>query len=401
MISEQPTLSVSGLERRLKRHFLKEIHTFRLHCAIGFEQTLCEQILTLPIESEVCAQERGFIEVKTSLDWMYWAHLNLTIPTRIFLVVASFKAFHFSELYNKSARIPWELYLGFQKKYSINVRSEASELNMLQRIADTVSQTIDYSMRDLGCQTQCADKADIAFIVSLYHDVVNIRIHCSGDLLHMRGYRKAPAFAPLRETLAASMIAKYCPVAPPVLWDPCVGSGTLLIEAMRLWASVPQSRSFAYEHWPSFQKSKFLRFKAESAQKSSQKFPQILTKFVGSDLSPEAISAARINVQRQIENCELSENNLCQNKLHFSDCGVIISNWPYGKRAASHVDVVALYSKLIQSLSVFVGWRFILMIPHEKSLLSLFQKSGSFHIMSTTYTENGGLDVLVIAGDIR
>ena len=51
------------------------------------------------------------------------------------------------------------------------------------------------------------------------------------DSLHARGYRTEAGEAPLRESLAAGIlaIADHRPDEP--LYDPCCGSGTILVEA--------------------------------------------------------------------------------------------------------------------------------------------------------------------------
>src|SRR5690606_23411866 len=68
-------------------------------------------------------------------------------------------------------------------------------------------------------------------VVRFDHDRCTISADASGDLLHRRGYRLAVGRAPLRETLAAAMLAgaEWAPSTP--LLDPMCGSGTIAIEA--------------------------------------------------------------------------------------------------------------------------------------------------------------------------
>src|SRR5262249_60523080 len=73
-----------------------------------------------------------------------------------------------------------------------------------------------------------------------------------GGLLHRRGWRQEISRAPMRETLAAGVLALagYAPDRP--LRDPVCGSGTLVIEAALVARSIAPGlgRSFAAEHWP-------------------------------------------------------------------------------------------------------------------------------------------------------
>jgi putative N6-adenine-specific DNA methylase len=73
-----------------------------------------------------------------------------------------------------------------------------------------------------------------------------------GELLHRRGWRQETSRAPLRETLAAGVLALagYVPEQP--LRDPVCGSGTLIIEGALIARVVAPGlgRTFAAERWP-------------------------------------------------------------------------------------------------------------------------------------------------------
>ena len=74
-------------------------------------------------------------------------------------------------------------------------------------------------------------------------------INTSGDALSRRGYRTWNGEAPLRETLAAALV-KLSPWEPgKFLYDPCCGTGTILIEAAFMDARRAPGlfRSFAME----------------------------------------------------------------------------------------------------------------------------------------------------------
>src|SRR5271166_830433 len=75
------------------------------------------------------------------------------------------------------------------------------------------------------------------------------RVDTTGELLYRRGYRQEVSRAPMRETIAAGILALagYTPQTP--LWDPLCGSGTLLIEAALIAQNLAPglSRRFAFE----------------------------------------------------------------------------------------------------------------------------------------------------------
>ena len=90
------------------------------------------------------------------------------------------------------------------------------------------------------------------FVVRFFRDRCTVSADASGALLHRRGYRQATAKAPLRETLAAALLAasEWDGVAPLV--DPMCGSGTIPIEAALMARRLPPGarRAFAVERWP-------------------------------------------------------------------------------------------------------------------------------------------------------
>ncbi len=88
--------------------------------------------------------------------------------------------------------------------------------------------------------------------VSIRGDVVTVCVDSSGEALSKRGYRTWNGEAPLRETLAAALVLQsgWHPKEP--LYDPCCGTGTLLIEAafIALNRAPGLLRKFAMEAWP-------------------------------------------------------------------------------------------------------------------------------------------------------
>ena len=78
-----------------------------------------------------------------------------------------------------------------------------------------------------------------------------LTLDTTGPALHKRGYRKLVTEAPLKETMASALpqLSRWGPHRP--LYDPCRGSGTILIEAaMMAWNIAPGlRRSFPSEHW--------------------------------------------------------------------------------------------------------------------------------------------------------
>src|SRR5205085_10741462 len=78
-------------------------------------------------------------------------------------------------------------------------------------------------------------------------------VDSSGEGLFKRGWRIDKGDAPLKETLAAAMLAaagwQGTPEAGGALHDPCCGSGTIAIEAAQIACGIAPGlkRPFAFE----------------------------------------------------------------------------------------------------------------------------------------------------------
>ncbi len=98
---------------------------------------------------------------------------------------------------------------------------------------------------------------DVRIYAHLTTDTVSLYIDTSGDALFKRGWREDKGEAPLKETLAAAMLAASGWTETPELplYDPCCGSGTIAIEAAQIACHIaPGSlRRFAFEKMLPFQ----------------------------------------------------------------------------------------------------------------------------------------------------
>jgi len=94
---------------------------------------------------------------------------------------------------------------------------------------------------------------DLAIALHLGPERAVISVDTSGEPLFKRGWREDKGDAPLKETLAAAMLAaagwRGTPEAGGALHDPCCGSGTIAIEAAQIACGIAPGlqRRFAFE----------------------------------------------------------------------------------------------------------------------------------------------------------
>ena len=185
-------------------------------------------------------------------------------------------------------------------------------------------------------------------VAKLNKNHCSLYIDYSGPRLSDRGYRTRQGKAPIRENLAAALIKRsgwLNDVSQP-LYDPCCGSGTLLIEAVGMANNVPANlnRKFAFENLPSFRKAKFDEIKQLLKSQVKQNNLWIM----GTDFDEKVIDVAKQNARRAGVEKQISFNVNDANKLNqvANRSGVVLSNLPYGERLGAMAELISLYRNL-------------------------------------------------------
>jgi putative N6-adenine-specific DNA methylase len=169
--------------------------------------------------------------------------------------------------------------------------------------------------------------------VHLTVDTVTIYIDTSGEPLFKRGWREDKGDAPLKETLAAAMIAASGWNADDgvPLYDPCCGSGTIAIEAAQIACHIAPgiNRRFAFQKYLPFQPHVWegLLDQAEAAITE----PTALV--FGSDVSFRMVDFAERNAERAgVANAVQFRGGDALQRMPPAPAGVMLVNPPYGER---------------------------------------------------------------------
>jgi putative N6-adenine-specific DNA methylase len=385
----QKNLTPRGLERRLKRHLLKETHEFFAVCAVGFEEALEQELLAFSPLLNIVSKEPGGITSTAPLEALYFANLHLRTAHRVLLRIDDFLAQSYPMLFNKVRKIPWELYLGFNKMYSIQVSAKESRLHQHKTIAKTIHDGITDYLKPLGLSPKLTDDAPLEIHARFFQDRCTLSINTSGEHLHKRGYRQLVSEAPIRETLAASILQRVDVQSFNTIVDPMCGSGTFLIEAAMILKNIAPGlqRSFAFEYLPFFQSSKWERFKREASAKQQE----TSVKLLGFDIDTKNIKIAKANAAKagvaDAMSFEVADAKTLQ--VSSTDKSLIVCNVPYGERLES--TVLKPFAKNLQQN--FKGWHFAFVTKEMKWL-------ESFSIQGSKRFQNGGLNVYLATGTL-
>ena len=302
----------------------------------------------------------GGVKFESSTEVMYRANLTSRIATRILCRVANGNYKTEDDLYNAALNVKWANL--FDVSYGIKVSTTGVKCPlksldfMTLRIKDAICDQFRIQV-NARPNVEIRDP-DIRIHLYLEADYFDLYIDTSGQPLYQRGFRKSSVEAPIRENLAAGILALsgWKPGEP--LLDPMCGSGTFLIEAAMI--SLNQApglkRRFGFENWSNFDSILFKSIKSEYQLNIK---PVVFSHIYGSDEDLRAIRVTKSNLEEAglKSAVELS----CKS---FNDIvaptkgGVLITNPPYGVRIGEDEDLAKAYplwaSTMKKKLS---GWR--------------------------------------------
>lgn len=338
---------------------------------------------------------------KGDLALGYKSVLWSRFASRILLNIAEFSATDDFELYIAVNNISWEKYFDADKTIAIDFSgtSEAikNTLYGAQKIKDAI---VDRFNKRFGVRPNVdKDQPNIRITAHLNKKQrVSLNFDLSGSSLHKRAYRSNAGIAPLKENLAAAIVARAKPIGTVI--DPMCGSGTILIEAaMRLTDTAPGlfRQNIGFEHlklhdqrlW----KSILLEAKAKSA-KGIEALKNQNIKLYGYDQDFEVVKIATSNIEAagfsdliEINECELNE---LKRPETVSTCS-IITNPPYGERLGNFTELLDLYSVLGQKLKAEFPGSTATIISSSADLLSAIKLRAD----KTYKLYNGALECLL------
>jgi putative N6-adenine-specific DNA methylase len=171
--------------------------------------------------------------------------------------------------------------------------------------------------------------------------------------------------APLKETLAAAVLATgVVPLDQPFV-DPMAGSGTLAIEqALAARGIAPgASRRFGFERWPALDagaRAAWTHLRDE-ARAEAAAAPRAPAPIVCADVANDAVTAARRNaVAAGVERDITFERADVADLQRRWPAGTVCTNPPYGERLQER-DLGALYRRMSTAFHRLGGWAVVVL----------------------------------------
>ena len=348
--------------------------------------------------------EEGGIAWSGDIRSVLLANLGLRIASRVLVRLDSFDARSFAELERHARRIPWTRIVRTGEAVRFRVTCKKSRLYhsdaVAQRLADAVMHVVPGVRAEgssVGEDEPLDHERSALFVVRVVRDRCTVSADASGELLHRRGYRQATAKAPLRETLAAALLAASEWDGSSPLVDPLCGSGTIPIEGALMARRIAPGarRTFAAERWPGVSAVVGESVRGELRARELASPPGAI---IGSDRDAGAIEAARSNAERARVggDVELAIHSISAMHIPAGAPGWIVTNPPYGIRVGESDRVRDLWAQLGRVLHERApGWRVAILSPDPA-----LERQLRIPLRSVATTSNGGIPVRIVTGRV-
>jgi putative N6-adenine-specific DNA methylase len=308
-----------------------------LPCASGVEDYLNQEVQR--ILNITPQRMRGGVWLEAS--WVDMLKLNLwsRLAQRVLVQLSYAEYRSEADLYELASEVPWETWFTPQTSFKIELTAQHSPLKSLNFAALKIKDAVVDRFRHLtGMRPDVDTHTPQARIhAHLTEEFLSLYIDTSGEPLFKRGWREDKGEAPLKETLAAAMLAASGwsaqePLLP--LYDPCCGSGTIAIEAAQIALNIAPGhlRHFGFEKLLPYQAADWQRVK-QAAHLARKPMPDKALIYA-SDVAFRMVDFAQRNAERAgvAALIEFRGGDALQRLPPCETPGVMLVNPPYGER---------------------------------------------------------------------
>ncbi len=325
--------------------------TFMASCLFGLEKFVCDDIEALGYTKTQVLD--GHIIFEAPEAAMAECNVNFRYAERLFLVVGSFQATTFTQLFDGVFGLDWGNYIPKNGCFPVKGHSVRSKLFSVPDCQKIIKKAVVEKLKTkykVGFFEETGEKYQIVFFI--LNDIAYIMLDTSGDALHKRGYRPESNAAPLRETLAAAMVTISRPRSDVIFVDPMCGSGTIAIEAAMIDRKIAPgiNRSFACEEF-GFVSDKGI---FDSARDKAKSLIAPKNRLVfGSDIDSECVELSKNNARRAgvLDGIEFFCADARKFKSPVSGArGTVVCNPPYGERLGDRQSAAILAKEVGETL---------------------------------------------------
>jgi 23S rRNA (guanine2445-N2)-methyltransferase len=276
-----------------------------LPCAAGVEPLLEAEVRTIVPGAQVRAA-RGGVALAGDPHEVMALNLESRLAQRVLVEVAEGPYRDEDDLYALARAVAWSDWITPRQTLRVDSTAQKSPLRSLNFAALRVKDAVCDRMRDEHGERPSVDtvRPDLRVVLHAGAERAAVYVDSSGESLFKRGWRADQGDAPLKETLAAAMLAaagwRGTAEHGGALHDPCCGSGTIAIEAAQIAMGLAPGRlrRFAFERLLPFasgeRRGDWQRLKSKAAARVHASAVPI----IASDISFRMVEFARRNAER-------------------------------------------------------------------------------------------------------
>jgi putative N6-adenine-specific DNA methylase len=374
--------------------------TLFLPCPAGVEELLAAELRALASEgdgrfdAEIVVQ-RGGATVRvvrgSALHAVLRFNLGSRLAQRVLWRVVEGAYASEDDVYAAARAVRWTDWITPRQTLRVDVTAQRAPVKSLRFAALRVKDGVCDGMRGAAGARPSVDTEhpDLPIVLHLGEQRLALYVDTSGEALFKRGWRDDAGEAPLKETLAAAMLAaagwRGRAEDGPLL-DPCCGAGTIAIEAAQLACGVEPGarRRFAFERLAPFAPLVRDWQRMRDQARAAEHAPHVPV--FASDVSFRMTDYARRNAERAgvAHAIEIKTADALERPAP-APAGTIVLNPPYGERigakgahgarrataasgeASSHGTPVEFFTALAAHWKrAYAGWTAWVLSPDAK-----------------------------------
>lgn len=317
-------------------------------CASGLEPLLLEELQELGF-THLRIGYRGVYLSEWEWETVYRVNYASRIASRVLLPLSQFHCFDRHALYRHVMQLDWVPFFRKGETFAIDANVHHRKLRNSLFAAQVVKDAICDQLRQRigvrpSVRVECPD-VQLNLYINQHH--ATLSFDTSGEPLHKRGYRQETVEAPIQETLAAAILRLARYTSRDIYFDPCCGSGTLLIEAALMATETPPG--YLRHHWgfmkhPEFDQGIWLKVRN---QLDVHRKSLMTGHLFGIDRSQGAVRACKINLRAAgfHQEIDVREGDFREYCPPISPT-LIVANPPHGVRLGEEEMLRPLYRAL-------------------------------------------------------
>ena len=304
----------------------------------------CPDELTGLLAKEISSL--GGTEVRTAYRVVYFSaskevyyrvHLQSRLASRIYRVLKEIPAHSPTIIFDKAKKIRFHELFSASQAVGITVVAAGEESPIPthligSKLREAINDCFQHRLKVMPNQSSW--DAVIGITGYFHHKRLMVSVDTSLESLHRRGFRVEGHPAPLKETLAAALLAvcEYDGTTP--FFDPMCGSGTIVVEAaqmaIRRAPGIHRKKGgFGFEHLLDFDPGLWQAIR-DQARQAERPAPAGI---FASDIDSQFVQIA----QKTFKNARLETIVHLETKDFFqtekpAEKGLLIANIPYGVR---------------------------------------------------------------------